>query len=280
MERYLTQKGKKRSWWEIPALCLSLLFAAACVSVIHDDIVAGKGRDYISALAYATTMALTLLPMFFTVRCWLRRGQARAIAAALAKCDADELSLIDLDRVTGRRNAAPRVSRLLRRGYLTRASFTPDGLTLMLDNPGQAAVPEASPAQEAPDDPVLARIRALNDAIDDDAVSGKIERIEALTAGIFRTMRQRPERADDARRFMNYYLPTTLRLLESYSLMEKQSYQGENIRSSRKGIETALDKLIVAIEVQQDRLFRAEAMDVEAEIRVLETLMRSEGTSV
>ena len=75
---------------------------------------------------------------------------------------------------------------------------------------------------------------------------------------------------------MNYYLPTTLKLLESYSLMEKQSYQGENIRASRRGIEDALGKVVTAIEQQQDRLFRSEKLDVEAEIQVLEKMMESD----
>ena len=76
---------------------------------------------------------------------------------------------------------------------------------------------------------------------------------------------------------MNYYLPTTLKLLKSYSLMEKQSYQGENIQAARKKIESILDTLIHAFEQQQDRLFRSEALDVESDISVLETMMASDG---
>jgi len=76
---------------------------------------------------------------------------------------------------------------------------------------------------------------------------------------------------------MNYYLPTTFKLLKSYSLMEKQSYQGENIVASRKKIEDILDSLITAFEQQQDRLFRTEALDVEADIQVLETMMAKDG---
>ena len=70
---------------------------------------------------------------------------------------------------------------------------------------------------------------------------------------------------------------TTFKLLKSYSLMEKQSYQGENIVASRKKIEDILDSLITAFEQQQDRLFRTEAMDVEADIQVLETMMAKDG---
>lgn len=123
----------------------------------------------------------------------------------------------------------------------------------------------------------LREIRELNDAIDDKEVSDRIDRIGELTASIFRVVREKPEHAEEVRKFMNYYLPTTLKLLKSYSLMEKQSYQGENIQAARKKIESILDTLIHAFEQQQDRLFRSEAMDVESDISVLETMMASDG---
>ena len=123
----------------------------------------------------------------------------------------------------------------------------------------------------------LREIRELNEAIENAAVSERIDRIGELTASIFRVVREKPEHAEEVRKFMNYYLPTTLKLLKSYSLMEKQSYQGENIQSSRKKIEDVLDTLIRAFEQQQDRLFRTEALDVEADISVLETMMASDG---
>ena len=123
----------------------------------------------------------------------------------------------------------------------------------------------------------LREIRHLNDEIEDRAVSDRIDRIGELTASIFRVVREKPEHAEEVRKFMNYYLPTTLKLLKSYSLMEKQSYQGENIQASRKKIEDVLDTLTHAFEQQQDRLFKTEALDVETDISVLETMMASDG---
>ena len=123
----------------------------------------------------------------------------------------------------------------------------------------------------------LREIRALNEAIKDPGVSERIDRIGELTASIFRVVQEKPEHAEEVRKFMNYYLPTTLKLLKSYSLMEQQSYQGENIQNSRKRIEDVLDTLVRGFEQQQDRLFRTEAIDVEADISVLETMMASDG---
>jgi len=139
----------------------------------------------------------------------------------------------------------------------------------------------AEPAKSSSDpdnfEAKLREIRALNEAIKDPGVSERIDRIGELTASIFRVVQEKPEHTEEVRKFMNYYLPTTLKLLKSYSLMEQQSYQGENIQNSRKRIEDVLDTLVRGFEQQQDRLFRTEAIDVEADISVLETMMASDG---
>ena len=141
----------------------------------------------------------------------------------------------------------------------------------------QQAEKRTSPTDSENFEAKLREIRQLNDDIADEAVSRRIDRIGELTASIFRVVREKPERAEEVRKFMNYYLPTTLKLLKSYSRMEKQSYQGEHIVASRKKIEESLDTLIHGFEQQQDRLFRTEALDVETDISVLETMMASDG---
>ena len=139
------------------------------------------------------------------------------------------------------------------------------------------AEPKKAAADSEDFEAKLREIRKLNEDIDNEVVSERIDRIGALTASIFRVVREKPERADEVRKFMNYYLPTTLKLLKSYSLMEKQSYQGENIQASRKKIEDVLETLVHAFEQQQDKLFQSDALDVETDISVLETMMASDG---
>ena len=125
----------------------------------------------------------------------------------------------------------------------------------------------------------LNELLQLNEKIEDEGVSRRIDRIGTLTAGIFRVVIEKPERAQDVRKFMNYYLPTTLKLLRSYDLLEDQSYQGENILASRKKIEEVLDMLIAAYEKQLDRLFKNDALDIATDIDVLETMMAGDGFS-
>ena len=125
----------------------------------------------------------------------------------------------------------------------------------------------------------LNELYQLNEQIEDEAVSARIDRIGTLTAGIFRAVIDNPEREQDVRKFMNYYLPTTIKLLRSYDMLEEQSYQGENIVASRKKIESVLDMLIAAFEKQLDRLFQNDALDIATDIDVLETMMAGDGLS-
>lgn len=126
-------------------------------------------------------------------------------------------------------------------------------------------------------DAKLREIRYWNDEIDDERVSARIDDIEATTANIFYLVREKPERASEIRTFMNYYLPTTLKLLKAYARLEKQAVAGENIKSSRQEIERILDKLAEGFRQQLDRLFQADAIDISSDIDVLETMMAKDG---
>ena len=107
--------------------------------------------------------------------------------------------------------------------------------------------------------------------------SMQIDRIGEITASIFSVVKLKPERRDEVHKFMSYYLPTTMKLLESYSLLEKQSYQGENIVAARKDIEKIIGTMVPVFEKQLDRLFQADALDISTDIEVLETMMAKDG---
>ena len=76
---------------------------------------------------------------------------------------------------------------------------------------------------------------------------------------------------------MEYYLPTTVKLLEAYQEMEAQPVAGENIRSSKKEIEATLETLNAAFEKLLDGMFQETAWDVSSDISVLQTLLAQEG---
>lgn len=126
-------------------------------------------------------------------------------------------------------------------------------------------------------DEILTRLRKLNDAIPGEEMSDKISRLEAVAAKIFDQAESSPEKLPQMRRFLDYYLPTSLKLLETYAELEAQGIEGENIRESKHRIEDAMDTLVVAFENQLDKLFQADALDVSADIDVMENMLRADG---
>ena len=140
---------------------------------------------------------------------------------------------------------------------------------------------EESKTEENTDDfgKIIREIRRLNDDIKDVAVSYRIEQIEEHTKNIFEYVTDHPEAMPQIRTFMNYYLPTTLKLLESYSRIERVGVAGENMKKSKDNIEKTLDLLVVGFECQVDQLFRNEFIDISSDISVLETMMKKDGLS-
>ena len=123
----------------------------------------------------------------------------------------------------------------------------------------------------------LKKLRAADDAIPDETLSEDITRMERASADIFRYIADHPEKAPQIRKFMNYYLPTTLKLLGSYQRLSAQNVKGENITSTLFNIAGMMHTVADAFEKQLDSLYAEEAMDISADITVFETLLKQEG---
>ena len=136
--------------------------------------------------------------------------------------------------------------------------------------------PEVQKIVQAGDEYVR-KIKAANDAIPGEVISAKISRMELLVDRIFDRVEQNPDSVNDMRRMMDYYLPTTMKLLEAYEELDAQPVQGENIISSKKEIEDTIDTLNVAFEKLLDSLFQDTAWDVSSDISVLHTMLAQEG---
>lgn len=121
------------------------------------------------------------------------------------------------------------------------------------------------------------KIRECNDAIPGEEISEKIYRIEMLVDKIFDRVEQNPKCISDIRKLMEYYLPTTVKLLEAYAEMDAQPTGGENIQTAKQEIEATLDTLNIAFEKLLDSLFQETAWDVSSDISVLNTMLAQEG---
>ncbi len=123
----------------------------------------------------------------------------------------------------------------------------------------------------------IRRIRQINDDIPGVEISNKLYRLEEICKRIFVHVEKNPDKLADIRKFMSYYLPTTLKLMEQYRQFDMQPVVGENITASKKEIEEMLDDINAAFEKMFDKLFADEAMDVSTDISVLSTMLAQEG---
>lgn len=126
---------------------------------------------------------------------------------------------------------------------------------------------------------ILRNIRRANDDIADPILSAKIDRLEEITARIFRAVEEDPRKRDKIGTFLNYYLPTTQKLLDSYAQFEAAGVEGENLRLAKSRIEATMDSIVKGFEHQLDELYKADAMDVDSDIRVMETMLRRDTAS-
>ena len=201
----------------------------------------------------------------------------------------DEVPLEELMSEMGvsERTVRRKISSLKKKGKSSKSAYIDEGRKTLVLSPEIVRAKQKAQAQEEAENAkyaeeteykhILLEIRALNVMIDDENVSKKIDRIEEITRAIFDIVSQKPERRREIDTFMDYYLPTTVKLLKNYAHLEQQTVTGENIVSSRTRIEGILDKLVQGFEKQLDILFKSDAVDITSDIKTLERMLEMDG---
>ena len=123
----------------------------------------------------------------------------------------------------------------------------------------------------------IAEMKRLDDNIPDETISAQIRRLEEVSGKIFQQVKEDPQKLPQIRKFMDYYLPTTLKLLNAYDRMGGAGVSGENIDSTMEKVEKMMGTIVTAFEKQLDSLFGSDALDISTDISVLETMMAREG---
>ena len=126
-------------------------------------------------------------------------------------------------------------------------------------------------------DMALAEMHRLNDSIEDKKISDQIDHLEDVTGKIIQHVVDKPEKLPQISQFMNFYLPTTLKLLNAYDRMDATGVSGTNIDGTMGKIGTMMDTVTQAFDKQLDALFGDEALDISTDITVMENLLAREG---
>ena len=123
----------------------------------------------------------------------------------------------------------------------------------------------------------ILKIRRANDALPGEEISRKLDQLESVTRKIFSTVEKKPEKLSEIRRFMNYYLPTTVKLVTAYQEFEAQPVQGANIQNTKQEILDILDTVNNAFAALLDSLYEHDALDISSDITVLKNMLAQEG---
>ena len=209
-----------------------------------------------------------------------RRSQRYILAIG----DAETMSLSEIAKRVNRseKQAGRELQKLIDKGYLgedayidhERGYFLRFGATVE-----EESAPEPPKEAEEGYSGILRNIRRANDRIADEALSRKIDRLEQISALIFKEVEEHPEKRDRIRTFFDYYLPTTQKLLDAYAEFEETGVEGEHLGQAKDRIEETMDAIVEGFEHQLDQLYSADAMDVFSDIKVMETMLHRDTAS-
>lgn len=167
--------------------------------------------------------------------------------------------------------------------FLAAHKLCPDR-TLIVPDPEPAPEPQSQETENPELDALIkereravSEMRRLNDNIKDAHISAQIDHLEEVTQKIVGYVVEHPQKRNQIQKFLNYYLPTTLKLLNAYDRMGAAGISGTNIDGTMRKIETMMDTAVQAFDRQLDALFADEALDISTDITVMENLLAQEG---
>ena len=125
----------------------------------------------------------------------------------------------------------------------------------------------------------LQELDALSTKIAKPAVAAKVRKIRELTQKIYDDVRKDANDFKNARRFLDYYRPTTQTLLSRYVELQNSTVSSENIESAKARIEDMLDGIVTAYGKELNSLYENDLVDITADIQVMKKKMAAEGLS-
>ena len=202
----------------------------------------------------------------------------------------DAKSVDEISEITGFSNKLVRkdLNYLAERGYFGDTAYFDIGLDSIVISAEAAeneravryAAEQSKKANTTPQNAhsaIIANMKRLNGDIIDPEISQKVDHLIEVTSKIFKIVEENPQKEPMIKKFTEYYLPSTSKLLRSYSMLEKQGITGKNIDSAKQDIERILDSLTEGYERQLDKLFDSDVLDISSDVDVLETMLKQDG---
>ena len=124
---------------------------------------------------------------------------------------------------------------------------------------------------------MIKEIRAENDKIPDTSLTAKLDQLENLCSEIFRAVYDKPAKASQIRKFMDYYLPTTLKMVKGYRTLGERNAAGTDVAAARGRIDDALGVVLKGCQKLLDNLYQDDVLDITTDIDVLEQMLKRDG---
>ena len=156
---------------------------------------------------------------------------------------------------------------------LTVKEKTPDSLQKVQGDTGNPDVDALLEKGRA----MIMEIREENKKIPDTSLTSKLNQLENQCAEIFRAVYDKPAKASQIRKFMDYYLPTTLKMVKGYRVLGERNVAGEDAAAARRRIDDALGVVLKGCQKMLDNLYRDDVLDITTDIDVLEQMLRRDG---
>jgi len=123
----------------------------------------------------------------------------------------------------------------------------------------------------------IEQIKAVKDELCREEIAIKLYKLGNIGDQILNQVEKNPKKTQEVNKFINHYLPITIKLINSYKELNDQVVQGDNIKNAKIEIEKSIDLINNAFENLLDDLFEDVALDISTDISVLKTLFKQEG---
>ena len=106
-------------------------------------------------------------------------------------------------------------------------------------------------------------------------MKAKISEFLQIVGKIFELLKENPNTAKDLDKVINFYLPTTVKLMDNYiDLSEKPT---DSVKSSLKSMEQTMDLVNDGFMKMLDNIYQEKIMDLSSDMSVLKSMLRQEG---
>ena len=123
----------------------------------------------------------------------------------------------------------------------------------------------------------IEQIKTVKNELYREEIFANLDKLENISQQILNQVEKNPQKAQEVNKFINHYLPITIKLINSYEELNNQVVQGDNIKNAKIEIEKSIELINKAFENLLDDLFEDVALDISTDISVLKTLFKQEG---